>query len=218
MGKGQGQKEGRREACQCEVGPGFGLCSQDVPLGPGVTTTSPRRPGTPHASCLRSHLIAQHRRQHTPFLPASGAADGDRGVGGPAVCPKTPLCGLPTACAWPQLPLNSVGLGPSHAPRQPSHAPCSPVTPSQQLQPRPSAAQPRPLQPRPRLSPASAVDPISCRTHAWARPGADTVEAEAEAEALAPRADRGVLLPGRRWQRAEEQMPGGGPVASGPPW
>lgn len=43
------------------------------------------------------------------------------------------------------------------------------------------------------------------------------MEAEAEAEALAARADRGVLLPGRRWQRAEEQMPGGGPVASGPP-
>lgn len=113
-------------------------------------------------------------------------------------------------------------------------------------QPRPSAAQSRPLQPghtlsaapaTPLSSPATppaapatpvpgfmqsrqspAVDPISCRTHAWARPGADTVEAEAEAEALAARADRGVLLPGRRWQRAEEQMPGGGPVASGPPW
>lgn len=239
VGKGQGQKEGRREACQCEVGPGFGLCSQDVPLGPGVTTTSPRRPGTPHASCLRSHLIAQHRRQHTPFLPASGAADGDRGVGGPAVCPKTPLCGLPTACAWPQLPLNSVGLGPSHAPWGPATPLGSPVTPPQQPQPRPlqpghtlSAAPATPLSSpaTPPAAPATpvpgfmqsrqspAVDPISCRTHAWARPGADTVEAEAEAEALAARADRGVLLPGRRWQRAEEQMPGGGPVASGPPW
>lgn len=183
VGKGQGQKEGRREACQCEVGPGFGLCSQDVPLGPGVTTTSPRRPGTPHASCLRSHLIAQHRRQHTPFLPASGAADGDRGVGGPAVCPKTPLCGLPTACAWPQLPLNSVGLGPSHAPwgpatplgspvtppaarshplsssshapQQPSHAPCSPGHACPRLHAVPTVSRCRPHQlPHARLGPS----------------------------------------------------------------
>lgn len=143
-----------------------------------------------------------------------------------------------TQLSWPGAQPRP--LGPSHAPRQPSHTPsAAPATPPQQPQPRPlqpghtlSAAPATPLSSpaTPPAAPATpvpgfmqsrqspAVDPISCRTHAWARPGADTVEAEAEAEALAARADRGVLLPGRRWQRAEEQMPGGGPVASGPPW
>lgn len=122
---------------------------------------------------------------------------------GPSHAPRQPSHAPSAAPATPPAARSHPLSSSSHAPQQPSHAPCSP-----------SHACPGFMQSR--QSPA--VDPISCLTHAWARPGADTVEAEAEAEALAARADRGVLLPGRRWQRAEEQMPGGGPVASGPPW